>query len=91
MNNSKKVAVALSGGVDSGAVAYILKEQGYNVFGITMKLFDEFDISSSQYVAKMLNIKHYIVDFKEYFEHEVIDKFVGEYLEGKNTKSMYNV
>lgn len=83
MNNSKRVAVALSGGVDSGAVAYILKEQGYNVFGITMKLFDEFDISSSQYVAKMLNIKHYIVDFKEYFENEVIDKFVGEYLEGK--------
>ncbi|MBP1925032.1 tRNA-specific 2-thiouridylase [Sedimentibacter acidaminivorans] len=83
MINSKRVAVALSGGVDSGAVAYILKEQGYNVFGITMKLFDEFDVSSSQYVAKMLNIEHYIVDFKEYFENEVIDKFVGEYLEGK--------
>lgn len=77
------VAVALSGGVDSGAVAYILKEQGYQVFGITMKLFDNFDTSSSQYVAKMLEIEHYVLDFKVCFEHEIIDKFVEEYLNGK--------
>lgn len=83
MTSKKKVvAIALSGGVDSGAVAYILKQQGYQVFGITMKLFDDFDISSSQYVAKMLGIEHYIIDFKEYFEHEIIDKFVEEYLNG---------
>jgi len=82
-NKNNVIAVALSGGVDSGAVAYILKEQGYKVIGITMKLFDEFDTTSSQYVSKMLNIEHHIVDFRDYFENEVIDKFVGEYLDGK--------
>nr|WP_312577888.1 tRNA 2-thiouridine(34) synthase MnmA [Sedimentibacter sp.] len=84
MNSKQKiVAVALSGGVDSGATAYILKQQGYKVFGITMKLFDEFDVSSSQYVAQMLEIEHYVVDFKEYFEAEIINRFVEEYLAGK--------
>lgn len=84
MSSKKKVAaVALSGGVDSGAAAYILKEQGYQVFGITMKLFDEFDTNSAQYVAQKLGIEHYIIDFSKYFEKEIINKFVEEYLGGK--------
>jgi len=84
LNSKKKVvAVALSGGVDSGAAAYILKEQGYQVFGITMKLFDEFDTNSAQYVAQKLGIEHYIIDFSKYFEKEIINKFVEDYLEGK--------
>jgi tRNA-specific 2-thiouridylase len=84
LNSNKKIAaVALSGGVDSAAVAYILKRQGYQVFGITMKLFSEFDTSCSQYVAKKLGIEHYIIDFKEFFEQEIIDKFVQVYVEGK--------
>ena len=84
MSSEKKVvAIALSGGVDSGAAAYILKKQGYDVFGITMKLFDEFDTNSSKYIADKLGIEHYIVDFSKYFEQEIIDTFVDEYLEGK--------
>lgn len=84
MNNNKKVvAIALSGGVDSGAAAYILKEQGYQVFGITMKLFDEFDTNCAQYIAQKLGIDHFIIDFSKYFEQEIIDTFVEEYLDGK--------
>lgn len=83
MNNSKVVAVALSGGVDSGAAAYILKEKGYKVFGITMKLFDDYDITSAQYVAEKLGIDHYVVDYSRYFKDEIINKFIDEYISGK--------
>lgn len=83
MNNKKVVAVALSGGVDSGAAAYILKENGYDVFGITMKLFDDYDIKSAQYVAEKLGINHYIVDYRKYFKEEIINKFIEEYISGK--------
>lgn len=82
-NNKKTVAVALSGGVDSGASAYILKEQGFNVFGITMKLFDGFDGSGAAYVAEKLGIEHYVADYRQHFKREVIDRFVAEYIEGK--------
>lgn len=83
MNNKKVVAVALSGGVDSGAAAYILKERGFDVFGITMKLFDDYDIKSAQYVAENLGINHYIIDYSKYFKEEIIDKFIEEYISGK--------
>lgn len=78
----KIVAVALSGGVDSATSAYILKMQGYEVFGITMKLFENQSCEDAQKVANALEIKHYIVDFSEYFEKEVINKFIDMYLQG---------
>lgn len=78
----KVVAVALSGGVDSAVSAYILKEQGYEVFGITMKLFKNQSCDDAAFVAKCLNINHYTVDFSEYFEKEVIDEFIDLYLNG---------
>ncbi len=78
----KVVAVALSGGVDSAASAYILKTQGYEVFGITMKLFENQNCEDAEKVAKALEIKHYIVDFSEYFEKEVINKFIDMCLQG---------
>lgn len=79
----KTVAVALSGGVDSAASAYILKNKGYNVFGITMKLFDNQDVESAAYVAEKLGIDHHIVDLTDTFETDVIDIFINEYLKGK--------
>lgn len=83
MNDKKTAAVALSGGVDSGAAAFILKELGYDVFGITMKLYEKSDTESAAYVSKKLNIKHYIVDYSDYFHKEIINKFIDEYLSGK--------
>lgn len=80
---TKTIAVALSGGVDSAASAYILKNQGYYVFGITMKLFESYDIESAAYVAQKLNINHYVINLENIFKKEVIDIFVDEYLKGK--------
>lgn len=95
----KTAAVALSGGVDSAASAYLLKEQGYEVFGITMKNFENFDVESAKYAAEKLKIYHYIIDVTNTFEKEIINEFVNEYLMGKtpnpcimcNKKIKYNM
>ncbi len=79
---NKVVAIALSGGVDSATSAYILKSQGYEIFGITMKLFEDQNCEDAQRVAKALDIKHYIVDFSEHFEKEVINRFIDMYMQG---------
>ena len=80
--DKKVVAIALSGGVDSATSAYILKNQGYEVFGITMKLFKDQNCDDAKLVADKLNIKHYIIDFSKYFEEEVINEFIDIYLNG---------
>ncbi len=79
----KKIAVALSGGVDSATSAYLLKEKGYDVFGITMKIFNDSEIKDAQKVASILGIKHYVVDYSTCFKAEIIDKFIERYLNGE--------
>lgn len=81
---TKKVAVAMSGGVDSSLTAAILLERGFEVFGITMKLdFDEKNILDAQKVCNHLRINHYVADFREIFRAKVENYFVEEYLRGK--------
>ncbi|AYE33164.1 tRNA 2-thiouridine(34) synthase MnmA [Clostridium septicum] len=94
----KKVVVGMSGGVDSSVAAYLLKEQGYEVIGVTMKHFDESDdsyvereggccslsaVDDARRVADNLGIPFYVLNFKESFKEKVIDYFVEEYIEGK--------
>lgn len=82
----KKVAIAISGGVDSAVAAVILKQQGYNVLGITMHLFASgpvSDIDRAHEVTSRLGIPHYILDLHEPFTRQVIDKFYRQYEAGR--------
>ncbi len=87
MNNRTRVAVALSGGVDSAVTAALLIEQGYDVVGITGKMLCSKDseqvVLSAKKVADKLNIKHYTVDVSKNFEKEIIKYFEESYKKGQ--------
>ncbi len=99
VSKKKKVVVAMSGGVDSSVVAGILAEEGYDLIGITIKTYRYEDvggnegnessccsldgINDARSVAMKLGFPHYVLDFSERFQEEVIDNFVDEYLHGK--------
>lgn len=90
VKNKKKVLVALSGGVDSATSAALLKEKGYDVYGIFLKLWsfsgEEMILENqkmAEMVAKKLNIPLFILDISQEFKKEVVDYFIKEYKEGK--------
>lgn len=93
----KTVVVGMSGGVDSSVAAYLLKEQGYDVIGVTMQIWqDEEDIvlqenggccglsavDDARRVASLLGIPYYVMNFKEEFKNSVINYFLSEYQKG---------
>ncbi len=84
----KRVVIGMSGGVDSSVAAAYLKEQGYEVVGLTMRLWDG-DASCSapsedaKKVAEKLGIEFHILDFRKEFSQFVIDYFVEEYINGR--------
>jgi len=91
-----KVVVAMSGGVDSSTVAGMMKKEGYNVVGITLKLYDDTkdsvhskqccagqDIMDAKRVANKLKIEHKILYYQSRFKEGVIDNFVDSYLKGE--------
>lgn len=90
---AKKVVVGLSGGVDSAVTAYLLKQQGYDVIGITMQIWKEdlpkdgetgvTAVDDAKKVAEHIGIPHYVVNFKEKFHEKVIDYFIKSYSTGK--------
>lgn len=81
----KKIAVAMSGGVDSSVCAWMLKKAGADVFGITMKLkHNTKDVEDAKETAEFLGIPHHTADLQKEFEKEVVGYFVNESLKGKN-------
>jgi len=91
-----KVVVAMSGGVDSSTVAGLMKKEGYNVIGVTLKLYDENktslkkrqccagqDIMDAKRVANQLNINHKVLYYQKRFKQDVIDDFVDSYMTGE--------
>ena len=91
-----KVVVAMSGGVDSSVVAGLMKEEGYDVTGITLKLYDDAkqskegrqccagqDILDAKRVSEQLNINHEILYYQKKFKQEVIDNFIESYSSGE--------
>ena len=78
----KKVLVGMSGGVDSSVTALLLKEQGYEVIGITFKFTENFDETDAIKVCEKLNIEHHILDYRDIFKKKVIDKFIQDYNKG---------
>ncbi len=93
----KKVVLGMSGGVDSSVAAKLLKDQGYEVLGVTLKVWEEEDetavskrwqergcckVGIAKHVAELLDISHQVIDTRESFQQGVIDDFIGGYLQG---------
>ena len=91
-----KVIVAMSGGVDSSTVAGLMKKEGYNVTGVTLKLYDNVksqkasrqccagqDVLDAKKVAQKLNIDHKILYYQKKFKKDVIDSFIDSYATGE--------
>ena len=95
-NKETRVVVAMSGGVDSSVVAALMKEEGYDVTGITLKLYDDTkqskegrqccagqDIMDAKRVSDKISIKHEILYYQKKFKTEVIDSFMDSYAAGE--------
>src|SRR5687768_10108307 len=92
-----KIAVAMSGGVDSSVAAALLKEQGFDVFGIMLRLWSEpgkvetsrdnrcctrDQMMDANIVARLLGIPFEIIDARDVFKTEVVDRFIASYTDG---------
>ena len=78
----KKVVIGMSGGVDSSVAAILLQKQGYEVIGVTFVCTDDFDTSDAVKICKKLGIELHILDYRETFKKEIIDKFINDYNSG---------
>ena len=97
-NQKKKVVIGMSGGVDSSVAAWLLVQQGYEVIGVTMQIWQEEDeetvqeeggccglsaVDDARRVAWQLKIPYYVMNFRSEFKNKVMDYFVEEYLQGR--------
>ena len=87
----QKVALGMSGGVDSSVAAVLLKNNGFDVLGVTMRLFDNSPLEdnaltsesiNARLVCESLKIDHTQLDLRKEFSEKIVDYFVNEYIEG---------
>src|ERR1700681_3475063 len=91
-----RIVVAMSGGVDSSVAAALLADQGHDVIGVSMQLYDQSegqtsfgsccsldDLHDARRVAAVLNIPHYIMNFERQFDEQVVANFVRENTAGR--------
>jgi tRNA-specific 2-thiouridylase len=91
-----RIVVAMSGGVDSSVAAALLAEQGHDVIGLSMQLYDQTegrasfgsccsidDLHDARRVAAAINVPHYILNFERQFDQQVVSNFVHEYTAGR--------
>jgi tRNA-specific 2-thiouridylase len=94
-----RIVVAMSGGVDSSVAAALLAEQGHDVIGLSMQLYDQSegqtsfgsccsidDLHDARRVAAAINIPHYIMNFERQFQEQVVSNFVDEYAAGRTPR-----
>ena len=92
--HKQKVVVGMSGGVDSSVAAYILKQQGYDVIGVTMQIWQDGQLSDggccglsavddARRVAEMLDMPYYVMNFRQVFKEKVVRNFIDEYAKGR--------
>jgi tRNA-uridine 2-sulfurtransferase len=104
-SNKGRIAVAMSGGVDSSVAAALLKEQGYDVFGIMLRLWSEpgkvdtprdnrcctrDQMMDANFVARMLGIPFEVIDARDVFKSQVVDRFIASYVEGDTPNPCLN-
>jgi tRNA-specific 2-thiouridylase len=95
-SSKKSVLVAMSGGVDSSVVAAILKKRGYTVIGVTMQIWQESQkdprhsgccslgaVEDARRVARILDVPHYVINYRDAFRQTVIQNFIDEYEAGR--------
>ncbi len=83
---TKKIAVAMSGGVDSSVAAFLLQEQGHDLAGVTLRLHPqggEKDVEDARQVAQKLGFEHHVLDMTDRFRRCVMDTFAAQYEQGR--------
>ena len=80
--SNKKVLVGMSGGIDSTATCLMLREQGYEVVGLTMWVWGDEPVGARQ-LAYDMDIKHYVADVREDFRKTIVQYFIDEYRSGR--------